>query len=248
MRRIVFATIAALSIAACSNDATGPDSSALLAIDAAGAGTALTVVGGYDGEIFQDRLVNGLPDSLKLTDSQKAAIKAVVSAFEASTKADRDSLNKLLGDARKSLGKKGNGSTLEQTLGAAAPIIARLRTAEEKLKTDIDAILTAEQRAWVASHSPRQCKPGSFPALTSTQKAQIKALENGFRETNKADLETVDAALKNAKGKSADEIKTILDSIAPVRARLDAARKKLTDDIANVLTAEQKNSGCLPLG
>ncbi len=248
MRRIVLATIAAFSIAACSNDATGPDDATLRAINAAGTGTALTIVGGYDGDVYQDRLTNGLPDSLKLTDAQKTAIKNLVSAFEAATQADRDSLNKLLGDARKSVGNKGDAGKVDKLLGDAAPIVARLRTAEEKLKTDIDAVLTAEQRAWVASHGPKKCKPGSFPALTSTQKAQIKTLETAFRETNKADLEAVEAALKGTKGKSAAEIKSILDAIAPARARLETARKKLTEDIAKVLTTEQKNSGCLPLG
>lgn len=248
MRRIVFTTIAALSIAACSSDSTGPDSAALLAINEAATGTSLTLVGGYDGGLYQDRLANGLPDSLKLTDSQKTALQALVSAFEAATKADREALNKLLGDARKSAGNRGDAGKVGQLLGDAAPIVARLRAVEEKLKIDMDAILTAEQRAWVASHSPKKCKPGSFPALTDTQKAQIKALETAFRETNKADLEAVKKALESTKGKTADEIKTILDGIAPARARLDAARAKLKSDISNVLTAEQKNSGCLPLG
>ncbi len=248
MRRIVLATIAALSIAACSNDSTGPDNAALLAITEAGAGSALTIAGGYDGEIYQDRLINGLPDSLKLSDSQKTALKALVSAFETATKADRDALSRILGDARKSMGRRGDAGRVGQLLGDAAPIVARLRAAEEKLKSDIDAILTAEQRAWVETHAPKKCKPGSFPALSDAQKSQIKALENGFRESNKADLEAVKAAFESAKGKTAAEVKTILDGIASARARLEAARKKLTSDISNVLTTEQKNSGCLPLG
>src|SRR5215213_11859281 len=100
MRRIVLATIAALSMVACSTDSTGPDNAALLAINEAASG-ALTIAGGYDGDLYQDRLINGLPDSIKLTDSQKTALKTLVSAFQSATKADRDALYTLLGDARK---------------------------------------------------------------------------------------------------------------------------------------------------
>jgi Spy/CpxP family protein refolding chaperone len=248
MRRIVFATFAALSIAACSNESTGPDASTLLAISTAGTGTAFTLAGGYDGDLYQTRLANGLPDSLKLSNEQQAKIKELVKAFEAATKADRDSLNKMLRDAKMSADKRGYAAEVAKILADAAPIVDRLKTAEAKLKADIDAVLTAEQRAWLAEHSPAKCKPEKFPALTDAQKAQIRALEKAFEDNNKADLDAVKAAMDSAKGKTKEEAKAILDAVAPARARLDAARKALKDAIAGVLTADQKNSGCLPLG
>ena len=214
MRRIALVTLAALSLAACSRDTTAPDTLSLT-IESAGTGTALTLAGGYDAGTYQNRLANGLPDSLKLSSDQQAAIRALIAAFETSTKADRDALQRILRRAREA----GRGSAAG-ILAEGVPIIARLQAAETKLKSDIDAILTAEQRAWLASHSPRNCRPERFPSLSDAQKAQIAALEKAFQE-NKAGLDG---------------------------ARLDAARKALREAIIGVLTAEQKASGCLPLG
>src|SRR5678815_3066684 len=68
MRRIALTVIATLAIAACSNDSTSPVADGAL-IDAflIGSSSALTSAGGYDGDLYQDRLINGLPDELKLT-------------------------------------------------------------------------------------------------------------------------------------------------------------------------------------
>ena len=214
MRRIALVTLAALSLSACSKDTTAPDTLSL-GIDAAGTGTALTLAGGYDAGTYQNRLANALPDSLKLSSDQQAAIRALIGAFETATRADRDALQRILRRAREA----GRGS-VAGILAEGVPIIARLQAAESKLKSDIDAILTAEQRAWLASHSPKNCRPDRFPALTDAQKAQIAALEKAFQES-KAGLD----------GPS-----------------LDAARKALREAIIGVLTAEQKASGCLPLG
>lgn len=242
MRRIALVTLAVLSLSACSRDTTAPDLSSFL-IETAGTGTVLTMAGGYDAGTYQNRLANALPDSLKLSSDQQAAIRALISAFEAATKADRDSLQAILRRAKEA----GRGSAAG-VLREGAPVIARLQAAESKLKSDIDAILTAEQRAWLASHSPRNCRPDKFPALTEAQKAQIAALEKAFIDQNKADLDAVKAAFESARGKPREEIESILQATAAARARLDAARKALRESIVAVLTAEQKASGCLPLG
>ena len=243
MRRIALVTLAALSLSACSKDTTAPDVSSSLLIETAGTSTALTMAGGYDAGTYQNRLANGLPDSLKLSSDQQAAIRALISAFETATKADRDSLQAILRRARDA----GRGSAAGVLLDGA-PVIARLAAAEAKLKADIDAILTAEQRAWLASHTPRNCRPDKFPALTDAQKAQIAALEQAFTDKNKADLDAVKAAFDAARGKPRDEAEKILQGTAAARARLEAARKALRESITAVLTAEQKASGCLPLG
>lgn len=242
MRRIALITLAVLSLSACSGDTTAPETSNLL-IEAASTGTALTMAGGYDAGTYQNRLANGLPDSLKLTPDQQARIRALILAFEAATKADRDSLLALLRQAREA----GKGSAAG-FLATAAPIIARLQAAESKLKADIDAILTAEQRAWLADHSPRNCRPDKFPALTDAQKAQIAALEKAFEAANKADLDAVKAAFESAKGKSREEAAKILEGVSAARGRLENARRALRESIIGMLTPEQKASQCLPLG
>ncbi len=241
-------TIAALAFAGCSNDTTAPTTTDLSLLDAGAFGSALTIVGGYDAELYQSRLGNALPDSLKLSADQQARIKALVEAFAAATKADRDSLASLLKDARNGANKRASAEALAKTLANAGGITARLAAAEAKLKTDIDAVLTADQRAWIAAHTPQKCDPRKFASLTDAQKAQIKALGQAFEQDNKADLQAVKAAYGQAEGKSKAEREAILATVAPAIARLDAARKTLTEKIAGVLTAEQKASGCLPLG
>jgi hypothetical protein len=49
-------------------------------------------------------------------------------------------------------------------------------------------------------------------------------------------------------GQSTADIQKILDAIKPAIDRLVTNRKTLKDQLQAVLTAEQKASGCLPLG
>lgn len=247
MRRIVFITIAAAALVACSNESTAPSASDL-SLDAGAYGTALTIAGGYEPEIYQDRLTNGLPDSLKLTSDQQAQIKALIEAFNKATKADHDALGALLKKARDLNKGKTGADSVAKLLARASEITSRLAVAQAKLKADIDAVLTPEQRAWLASHTPKDCKPGKFPPLSDAQKVQIKALEQAFKTNNKADLDAVKAALDSAKGKTPAERDAILANVRDAQARLEAARKALKEAITGVLTAEQKGSGCGPLG
>lgn len=251
MRRIICLGVAAMSLVACSNESTAPESDLLA--DAGIFGGALTVAGGYEAGLYQDRLVNALPDDLKLTAEQQAKIRSLVHAFEAATKSDRDALGAILREAHQAAGAGKSRAEIAAILGRGADIRARLIAAESKLKSDIDAVLTAEQRAWIAAHSPRSCRPDRFPSLTDAQKSQIHALEAAFRAANSSDLETVKAVLEEVKaavqaGKSRAEIAAILQKAAPATARLATARKSLRDQILAVLTPEQRASGCLPLG
>ncbi len=248
MRRIALITIAALGVAACSSDTTAPATSGST-IDAGGAfGTALTVAGGYEADLYQNRILNALPDSLKLSADQQTKVKALVEAFDNATKADRNALSTILAKARDASNGHAGADSVGRILARGLEITARLAAAESKLKSDIDAILTADQRAWIASHAPKSCKSGSFAPLSDSQKAQIIALEKAFETNNKADLQTVRAAFDSAQGKSKAERDAILASVAPAIARLDASRKALTAAITAVLTPEQRASGCLPLG
>lgn len=247
MRRIALISAVALAIAACSSDTTAPATTDPT-IDAGAFGTALTVAGGYDADLYQNRLLNALPDSLKLSADQQTKIKALVDAFNVATKADRDALATILSKARDASYGRASADSVGKILARGLAITVRLAAAESKLKSDIDAVLTADQRAWIAAHAPKSCKAGSFVPLSDAQKTQIIALEKSFETNNKADLQAVRTAYDSAEGKSKAERDSILASVAPAIARLEAARKALTASILAVLTPEQKASGCLPLG
>ena len=253
MRRFGLIAAALLSLAACSDNSTAPDTSDLTLVDAGAFGTALTNIGGYDAETYQNRLTNGLPDELELTADQRAQIKSLIQAFEQSTRADRDALGAILRSARAAIEAHKSRAEVEAILRQGAEIRQRLVAAEAKLKTDIDAVLTPEQRAWIAAHSPRACRPERFPPLTDAQKDQIRALETAFVQNNKTDLDFVKATLQEAHdafkaGKPPAEIQQILAKALPAILRLETARKTLRDGIIAVLTPEQKASGCFPLG
>src|SRR5215212_10906243 len=89
MRRLAWIASAALALSACSGDSTAPNSSDLTLLDAGAFGTALTATGGYDAGVYQDRLINGLPDELKLSDDQKSQIRSLIDAFQQATRPDR---------------------------------------------------------------------------------------------------------------------------------------------------------------
>jgi len=253
MRRIALISVAALSLAACSGDTASPTAPDLTLLEAGAFGTALTTTGGYEPEIYQDRLANALPDELKLSDDQRAKIRSLVEAFQSATQADREALGRILREAHQAIEANKPRSEVEAILAKGLAIRLRLAQAEAKLKADIDAVLTPEQRAWIEAHSPRGCRPDRFPPLTDAQKAQIHALESAFRTANQADLDAVKAVLDEAAaalkaGKSRDEVAAILEKAKAPMLRLEAARKTLRDKILAVLTPEQKASGCLPLG
>jgi len=253
MRRLAWIAAGALALSACSGDTTSPGTTDATFLEAGAFGTALTTAGGYDADVYQDRLVNALPDELKLTDAQRAQIRSLIEAFQQATRADREALGAILREAQQAIQAGKTRAEVEAILSKGIDIRRRLAAAEAKLKTDIDAVLTPEQRAWIEAHSPRGCRPDRFPPLTDAQKAQIHALEVAFQTQNKADLDAVKAVLDEAAaairaGKSRDEVAAILaKAIAPMQ-RLEAARKALRDKILAILTPEQKASGCLPLG
>jgi Spy/CpxP family protein refolding chaperone len=252
MRRTALIAAAVLSLAACS-DATSPSGPDLTLLEAGAYGTALTSLGGYDADLYQNRLANALPDELKLTSEQQAKIKALVEAFVQATRADREALGAILREARQAAQAGKSRTEIEVILAKGADIRRRLSAAEAKLKADIDAVLTPEQRTWIAAHSPRTCRADRFPPLTDAQKAQIRALEMTFQQNNKADLDLVRATFEEAHaaiqaGKSREEVAQIIAKAAPAIIRLETARQALRQQILAVLTPEQKASGCLPLG
>jgi Spy/CpxP family protein refolding chaperone len=254
MRRIALTVIASLAIAACSNDTTSPAADdALINSFLIGSSTALTSAGGYDGDLYQQRLINGLPDELKLTPEQQAKIKALVDAFQASTKADHDALNAILREARDAIAAHKSRDEVKAILDKGIAIRNRLSAAEAALRAAIEAVLTPEQKAWLDGHRAARCDPSKFPPLTDAQKAQMRALEQAFQTANKADLDAVKAIIEQARaaaaaGKSKAEVEAIMATAHPAMARLDAARQALKAALEAVLTPEQKAWGCFPVG
>lgn len=254
MRRIVLTVIAAVALAACSNETTAPaDESQVTDFSIGAFGSALTATGGYDAELYRLRLLNGLPDDLKLTTEQQAKIKALVDAFEAATKADREALNGILREALQAIKAHKSRNEVKAILAKGFAIRERLSAAEATLRSQIEAVLTPEQKAWLASHKPPRCDPSKFPPLSDAQKAQMEALETAFQTANQADIDAVRAAFEQVKaaaaaGKSRDEIQSILNGIKPAIERLATARQTLRAQLESVLTPEQKASGCIPLG
>jgi Spy/CpxP family protein refolding chaperone len=243
--------MAAVSLAACSSEPTVPAND--LAIDAGLFGTALTQTGGYDARLYQDRLFNALPDEIALSDDQRAKIQSFVAAFVEATKADRAALGKILVEARAAARAGKPPAEVRTILEQGATLRKRLHDAEKELVADIQSVLTAEQKAWLTAHRPERCEPSRFPPLTDAQKAQIQALEQSFRDSNKADLDAMRAIMEEvraavASGKSRDEIAAIVARGATTARRLAEARRDLREDILAVLTPEQRASRCLPLG
>ncbi len=252
MRRIALMALAALALGACSNDSTAPNQLDV-SFEAGAFGTAMTMNGGYDAGLFQERLINGLPDEIKLSDEQKNAIRSLVQAFEAATREDREALGAILKEARHAGAAGKSRAEIQEILKTGAAYREKLGAAERKLVGDIEAVLTEEQRTWIRAHRPSACRPENFPPLTDAQKSSIHALEAAFRESNRADLEVMRSVMEEVRaavreGKTRDEIAGILRRGAEAANRLATARKRLHGDILGVLTPEQRASRCFPLG
>jgi hypothetical protein len=85
------------------------------------------------------------------------------------------------------------------------------------LQEAIWAIYTAEQRAWIEAHKPKVCGPGGPPQLTEEQIAQIRALQQSFKEATADEMAAIKAAHEAAReayqaGASAEEIRAILEA------------------------------------
>lgn len=191
--------------------------------------------------------IHRLPDNLKLTADQQARIKALMTAFADATKADREALAAIDRQAKEARKAGKTQAEVEAILRTGDAIRQRLSAAEAKLKADLDAVLTAEQKAWLNSNKAPTC-----PSLTDAQRTQIAALIAAYEQANKADLDAVKAALDNAKAAreahaTKDQIVAILNAVKPNLDRLKAASDKLRADIEALLTPEQKNARCVKL-
>lgn len=185
-----------------------------------------------------------LPDSLKLTAEQKAAIAALHEAFMAATAADVAALRAIEEDARDAYRAGRSRDEIRAILAKAWPIRERLDAAFRKLQADIWAVYTPEQRAWIESHRPRRCGPAAV-GLTDAQVEQIRKLQQEFYAAVKPDLELIRSIVEEARqaraaGKSREEVVAILARAEEPQRRVAAAERTLRDAILALLTPEQR--------
>lgn len=251
MRRTILITLAALALGACGQDRSEP----LAADDPEAFSTEFSsVVFGIDGAIPGAALhelwrLKNLPAPIALTAEQEASLTKLLDDFQKANEADLKALTKVLDDARKAIQEGKPRSEISALLQQATTIRLRMRAAVAKLKADMDAVLTAEQKAWLASGSPNRCYPTVVAPLDADQRAAIKALRDAYTTATADDRAAVTAALEAARkarqqGKTAAEIRAILDPVRPAMTRLQEAGDKLRADIWKVLTPAQQASGC----
>lgn len=103
------------------------------------------------------------PDSLKLTDAQKAALKVLRDAFATANSADLAALQAIRDKAHDAMKAKKTREEIRAILETAKPILERLRPKFDALHNAIDAVLTTAQKAWITSHRPMGPPPGFHP-------------------------------------------------------------------------------------
>ena len=247
MRKAWFVLVAAIALAACSEDPTSAQDDSSFLLDEA----AVLAYGGMDmakpGSRFITRL-HTLPDSLKLNAAQQQQIRDLMVAFATATKADMEALRAIHQEARAAKAAGKNEAEIRAIFAKGDAIRARLHAAEAKLHTDLLAVLTPAQQAWLTSPQSRPCADPKLK-LTEAQKTQITALIAAFESANRADLDAVrkiheEARAAHAAGATREQIKVILEKARAPMERLRAAAVALNAGIQAILTPEQRASGC----
>ena len=246
MKKTAFALLIALSFAACADDPMAPSEDL--------SGLEQAAILGFAGSFTDDpgsRYLGNLqrlPENLKLTAEQRSRIDALLVAFKQATQVDAQALAAIAEQAKAAHAAGKTREEIRRILAQGDEIRRRLHDAEARLRAAIDAVLTPEQRAWLAS----QQQPCRSLALTEAQKTQIGALVAAFQEANQADLAAIRAAHEKARtakaaGATREQIAAILDAVRPAMERVRAAEQALTAAIAAVLTPEQQTSGCFKI-
>ena len=246
MRKTLLALFAAVTFAGCNDDGVGPtDNGSLMLLDDA----AVLAFGAADmahpGSHYIARL-HRLPEHLKLTADQQSRIKALLEAFEQATRADREALAAIMRQAREAHQAGKSPAEVRAILAQGDPIRQRLHAAEQTLHSQIEAILTPEQKAWLAANGPERCRA---LALTEAQRTEITALIAAFNEANRADLQLIKQVFEEARaahqnGATREQLRAILNKAAPAMERIRVAQQALHVAIFALLTPEQRASGC----
>lgn len=140
--------VALVSVVACDRSITNPrdQEAALLAFDQASAmDSAVMVPRGP----FMD---NAPPDSIKLTDAQKTAIKAIQDAFAAAHAAQFAQMKAIHEEAMAAMKAGKTRAEVKTILDKGRPIMESMKADFDAMRTKIEAILTPAQKAWAAAH------------------------------------------------------------------------------------------------
>lgn len=172
MLKRLFVPVVAVSLAlgACTESATAPRSSVLeqdYALVMFGEmGQALE---GTMGPQDSTRPFDGrsgrpaLPDSLKLTDEQKAEIQALREAFQVAHADEIAALKAIFEEARAARASGATHEEIRAILVEGRPIAEALRPAVFELHHQILNVMTEAQRAWLFQHRPRRMPRPMFP-------------------------------------------------------------------------------------
>jgi len=191
-----------------------------------------------------------LPDSLKLTTAQRTQLHGILQQFRQAHQADFQTVAAAHKQAFAARQSGQSSDQVAQIMAQAAPAKQRLTEAQTALKPQVDAVLTTNQRAWLASHQPVSCSANAATALTEDQKAKMKTLFEQFRQTNASDLATVQTAMRAAhaareSGKSQADVQQVFAGAKPAMDRLQTAHTQLRQAMAGILTSQQLASGCM---
>lgn len=171
LKRFVVPVVAvSLTLAACTESATAPGTSALeqdYALLVFGeTGQALE---GTMGPQDSTRPFDGrsgrppLPDSLKLTDEQKAEIQALRDAFKVAHADELAALKAIFEEARAARADGASPDEIRAILAEGRPIAEALRPAVRELHFQILNVMTEAQRAWLFQHRHRRMPRPMFP-------------------------------------------------------------------------------------
>jgi Spy/CpxP family protein refolding chaperone len=160
MRKLALIAAVALGVAACESNPADPstlDADYALVLFGNAGGALETTLGPQGPHAFDGRSrgPSRLPAELALTSQQITQIRALRDAFQA---ANASKLAALKGVMEKAKAARGAGKTREELraiLVEARPIAESLRAAVEALHDSIEAVLTADQRAWLDEHRRR---------------------------------------------------------------------------------------------
>jgi Spy/CpxP family protein refolding chaperone len=244
MKKTTFTLVISLLAAACS-DGVSPSESPEPALDEA-------AVLGYSASLTSDPgsrylgHLHRLPESIALTAAQQAQIRSLLTRFAEATKADHELLATIGREVLEAIKAGKSREEIRALLARGDAARERLRAAEAALRTAIEAVLTAEQKAWLASQDGRNCR---MISLSEQQRTEISALVADFQKANAADLAIIRDALEKARaaiqsGATRAEIAAILEAARPAMERIRAAESALSEAILAVLTPEQRASRC----
>jgi Spy/CpxP family protein refolding chaperone len=242
MRKTTFTLLISLLAAACSDGVSPSPEPAFDEAAVLGYSASLTSDPGsrYLGHLHR------LPEAIALTAAQQAQIQTLLTRFAEATKPDHELLATIGREMMEAIKAGKSRDEIRAILARGDAARERLRAAEAALRTAIDAMLTAEQKAWLADQDNRRCTPVT---LSEQQRTQISALVADFQKANAPDFAIVRDAFEKARtahknGATRAEIAAILEAARPAMERIRKAEVALAEAISAVLTPEQRASRC----